>query len=115
MAKACQRRVKGGLCTGGRADAQSSMGMPANAGLALPENIQFLQEIVLQGQSDFFGATHKKSLDLIPEGRKIGFVALHNLLFGLKAGFICFVPLVETAAFIDDYLLITGELYVFNP
>jgi hypothetical protein len=33
-----------------------------------------------------FDATHKKSLDLIFEGRKIGFVALHNLLFGLKRG-----------------------------
>lgn len=31
-----------------------------------------------------FDATHKKSLDLIFEGRKIGFVALHNSLFGLK-------------------------------
>jgi hypothetical protein len=31
-----------------------------------------------------FDAMHKKSLDLISEGRKIGFVALHNSLFGLK-------------------------------
>jgi len=30
-----------------------------------------------------FDATHKKALDLISEGRKIGFVALHNLI-GLK-------------------------------
>jgi hypothetical protein len=91
------------------------MGRGHGCRLALAGNIQFRQEIVPQGQRDFFGATHKKSLDLIREGRKIGFVAAHNLLFGLKAGFICFVPLVETAAFIDDYLLITGELYVFNP
>jgi hypothetical protein len=89
--------------------------MASRQSAALISNIQFSQEIVLCGQNDFFGATHKISLDLIMEGRKIGFVALHNLFFGLKAGFICFVPLVETAAFIDDYFLISGELYVFNP
>jgi len=43
-------------------------------------------EMLSSGQSRFFDATHKKSLDLIFEGRKIGFVALHNLLFGLKRG-----------------------------
>jgi len=46
----------------------------------------FPMEMLSSGQSRFFDAMHKKSLDLIFEGRKIGFVALHNLLFGLKRG-----------------------------
>jgi len=40
----------------------------------------------------------QKSLDLILEGRKIGFVALHNLLFGLKTRFICFLPQVNNSS-----------------
>jgi hypothetical protein len=46
----------------------------------------FPREMLLQIDRPCFDATHKKSLDLIFEGRKIRFVALHNLLFGLKRG-----------------------------
>jgi hypothetical protein len=45
---------------------------------------QFSEEILPAGDFLCFGATHKKPLDLISEGRKIGFVALHNMLFGFK-------------------------------
>jgi hypothetical protein len=56
-------------------------------------------------------ATHKKSLDLISQRRKIVFVALHNLI-GLKHG--CSVSRrVERQYPINDYF--PGELNVFNP
>jgi hypothetical protein len=47
---------------------------------------QFLSETLPFDDAPCFDATHKKSLDLIFEGRKIVFVALHNLLIGLKRG-----------------------------
>jgi hypothetical protein len=42
-------------------------------------------EILTQIDVSFLDATHKKSLDLIFQRRKITFVALHNLI-GLKRG-----------------------------
>jgi hypothetical protein len=61
-----------------------------------------------------FDATHKKSLDLIFEGRKIGFVALHNLLFGLKRGCLFLADGKKRQYSINDYF--PGDSQnVFNP
>jgi hypothetical protein len=59
---------------------------PAMARRACHGGLHFLEETLTPTGDSCFDATHKKSLDLIFEDRKIGFVALHNLLIGLKRG-----------------------------